>query len=166
MRKIIKIFDGVLTLGGYATAFLVVLVTILLLYEVCTRYFLRSPSVWSLDIVRYTIFFLTFTGAAWLLREEGHVKVELITDFLTPKGKALMDGVTSAIAFLACCIYCWEGAKLSWTAYHEGHVIERAIIVPRYLVEGIVPLGVFLLCLQFARRTWAAFSHFQTLNQK
>lgn len=158
MRKTIaRVVDAFLTAGGYASAFLIVLVTLLLIYEVVTRYFLHKPSIWALDFTRYSVLYLTFLGTAWLLREEGHVKIELVTSRLSSSREALMNGVTSVIACVACCIFFWEASKSTWNAYQMGQTIERSVVVPRYLIVGIMPLGAFFLCLQFVRQAWNYF---------
>lgn len=167
MRKgIVRVFDAFITAGGYASAFLIVLVTLLFVYEVVTRYFLHKPSIWALDFTRYSILYLTFLGTAWLLREEGHVKIELVTSRLSARGEALMNGVTSVIACVACCIFFWEASKSTWHAYQMGQTIERSVVVPRYLIVGIMPLGTFLLCLQFVRRARNYFRSFLRLKQE
>ena len=160
-RRMSKVIDAILTLGGYASAALIVIVTLMLIYEVLTRYFFQRPSIWALDFTRYAILYLTFLGTAWLLREEGHVKIEIITASFSSKGQALMNGVTSLIALVACCIFFWEATKSTWHAYQIGQTLERSLVVPRYLIIGIMPLGTFLLCLQFMRRAWAHFRAFR-----
>ncbi len=113
MRKLI---DAILNGAAFVSTVLTVLVTFLLLYEVATRYFVRAPSMWSLDFTMYSICYLTFFGAAWLQREGGHVRVELFTQILNPKYQALVMGLTSAAACLACCIFCWIATVASLSA--------------------------------------------------
>lgn len=159
-----KLFDSILTAAGYATAGLVVLVTLLLIYEVIMRYFLHTPSGWAFDFTMYDICYLTFLGAPWLLREEGHVRIEIITSRLSNKGQGLLTSLTSFAALLACGIFFWEATKLTWDAYREHQFINGSIIVPRHMIIGIMPIGMFLLCVQFARMTWKNFRDFRRGN--
>lgn len=158
MRKFI---DAILNGAGFLSAVLTVLVTFLLLYEVATRYFLRDPSIWALDFTMYAICYLTFLGAAWLQREGGHVRVEILTGLLNPRNQALVMGLTSVVAFLSCAIFCWQAVILTLSAYQEGEFIDGLIVVPRSLILGIMPFGLFLLCVEFVRK---AFQHFQTFR--
>ena len=157
--------DGLIQAGGVATAALIVVITLLLIYEVVTRYFLRSPSMWALDVARYAILYLTFLGAAWLLEEEGHVKVEILTSRFNDRNQALIHSITSILAFLACGIFFWEAAALTYEAFVTGEFIDRSIVVPKSLIMGMMPLGTILICIQFLRRAWQYFRLYQTLEE-
>lgn len=154
-----SLLDGVLRIGCYISAALVVLVTVLLLFEVVTRYVLQRPTIWSLDMATYFLLYLALTGAPWLLQEEGHVKIEIITSHFSAGAQAFVTGVTSVVAAASCGIFSWQAASTTWQAYRAGQFIDRSIVVPRYLLTWIMAVGTFFLCLQFARR---ACTHFQT----
>ena len=156
-----KLLDTILNAAAVVSTVITVLVTVLLLYEVATRYFVRHPSMWSLDFTMYSICYLTFFGAAWLQREGGHVRVELLTQALKPKYRALVMGLTSAVACLACSIFCWIAASASLSSYFEKEFIDGSIVVPRFLVIGIMPIGLFLLALELFREAW---EHFETFS--
>ena len=167
MDKIRKAIDAVVTAGGYASAALMVIVTLLPIYEVVTRYFLQSPSIWASDFTRYGILYLTFLGAAWVLKEDGHVKIELLTSRFSAGGENLIAALTSTIGCVACGIFCWAVTRSTWDSFQAGQAIVRSVVVPRYLVVWIMPLGTFLLCIQFARRAWKHFRIFYfTIGEK
>ena len=159
--KLGRAVDSVLTAGGYVCAALTVFVTLLLLYEVFTRYILHRPSMWSLDIATYALLYLALIGAPWLLKEDGHIKIEIITSRLTERTQAFITGVTSVIASLACAVFCWQATILTLESYSEGHFIDRSIVVSRYLVVWVIAFGTFFLSIQFARR---AYEHFHTFS--
>ncbi|OGP55213.1 MAG: hypothetical protein A2162_06435 [Deltaproteobacteria bacterium RBG_13_52_11b] len=161
-----RCINALLTGTGMVTAGLTVLVTLLLLYEVITRYFFHDPSIWALDFTMYAICYLTFLGAAWLQREEGHVRVEIFTAILKPRHRAFLTGVTSVIAFLSCAIFCWQAFKLTLSAYQEGQFIDGSIVVPRSLILGIMPFGLFFLCIEFARKAWQQFQTFRSAGKQ
>lgn len=163
MRRVI---EAVLKTGGYASIVLVGVITLLLLYEVMTRYFLKHPSIWAYDFTRYALLFLTFLGAAWVLKEEGHVKVEIFTSRLSAKNQALITGATSILCLIGCGIFFWIGAKSTWGAYQAREFIDGSIAVPRYLIVWVIPIGAFLLCMQFIRRAWEHLRIFHTAGQK
>ena len=51
------------------------------------RYFLNRPLVWVLELTEYALLWVTFLGAAWLLRQGGHVQVDVIVDFMSRRWK-------------------------------------------------------------------------------
>lgn len=163
MRKVI---DAVIDGGGYACAVVVVVISSLQIFEVVTRYLLKRPTAWAGDVSMYLILYFTFLGAAWVLKGEGHVKVELITSWLSPRAEAFWTGVTSVVCLVACSIFFWEGTKATWEAYKIGNFIERGIVMPRSLILWVMPFGTFLLCIQFIRRGWHHFLTFHKAGKK
>jgi len=153
-----RAFDSVLTAGGYVCAVLAVFVTCLLVYEVFTRYLLKRPSMWSLDTATYALLYLALIGAPWLLREDGHVKIEIMTANFSKRTQAITTAVTSLVAAISCGIFCWQSSAITWEAYRAGHFIERAVVVPRSLLIWVMAFGSFLLFIQFIRR---ACEHFR-----
>jgi C4-dicarboxylate transporter, DctQ subunit len=161
-----KCMDRLVNAGGVATAALIAVITLLLIYEVVTRYFFRSPSIWALDVARFAILYLTFFGGAWLLKEEGHVKVEILTSRFNPKNQALIHSISSVVAFAACGVFFWQAAALTWEAFTSGEFIDRSIVVPKALILFMMPLGMMLLCLQFLRRAWQYFVDYRARGEE
>jgi C4-dicarboxylate transporter, DctQ subunit len=164
-----KLIDAILDASGMVTTVLTALITVLLLYEVIVRYVFQSPSMWALDITQYTICYLTFIGAAWLLREEGHIKVELLKEYVSPRAWALVEAVTSVVACLACAVFCWQTTKMALSAYQTGQFIDASFVMPRFLVVGIMPIGLFLLCIELtrkARQHFHRFMHYEEVEVK
>lgn len=158
--KAVRLLDGVLKFGGYVSAGLVVFVTILLLYEVLTRYVLHRPSIWTLDTATYALLYLAMAGAPWLLKEDGHVKIEIITARFTRRGRAMFTGVTSLVASASCGIFCWQATVITCDAYKIGYFVDRSMPVPRYLLTWVIAFSTFLLCVQFARSAYEYIRYF------
>ena len=52
--------------------------------EVVMRYFAGSPTRWVNEFSEYALLWLAFLAAPWILREDAHVKVEMLTETLSP----------------------------------------------------------------------------------
>lgn len=159
--KLGRVLDGVLIAGGYLSAALGVSVTLLLLVEVVARYILHRPTAWAFDSATYAVLYLAFLGTALVLKEESHVKIEIITSNFSAKTQALITSITSVIACLSCGIFSWQATKVTWQAYQAGYFIDRSMAVPRHFIFWVIALGTFLLCMQFARRAWEHFNIFR-----
>ena len=46
--------------------------------QVLFRYVLKSPLPWSQDVLRLAFTYLVFWGAAWCVREKGHLNVDVV----------------------------------------------------------------------------------------
>ncbi len=148
------------SLFDYINGFLVVIAAVLLVFimlsictEVVTRYFWNRPIFWVLEVSEYNLLFITFLGAAWLLRREGHVKMDMVLNRLSTRSATLLNIITSIIGTLACLCLTWYGIEATLYAYQDGSVIPTELGPPEFLILSIIPIGGLLLFIQFMRRT-------------
>ena len=123
-------------------------------YEVVARYVLNRPTPWMLEIVEYALLYIAFLGAAWLLKEDGHIKLDIVLERLNPRVQAWFNIITSIIGAIICLFITWYGVKVTWDLYHSGQYFAAFLKPPKYIIIMIVPAGCFLLFVQFLRRTY------------
>jgi len=80
--------------------------------------------------------------------------MDLVLNRLKPKSRTLVNIITSVIGAIICFILGWYGAGVVWDHFLRGAAKIRMIEVPTAPVEAIIPIGCFLLCLQFLRRAY------------
>ena len=68
--------------------------------QVLFRYLLRAPLAHSDEIAQTALVWLTFTGAAFLYRERGHVEIAFLVDKLSPR-RARIVALAIELAILA-----------------------------------------------------------------
>ena len=117
--------------------------------DVLLRYFFEHPLEWVIYSNEWSLFFIAFLGAAWLQRERGHVRMDLL---LTHMGKHLQDFVevlSSVFAIVISVVLMWFGIIRAHELFELGaYDFFKVDYVPLYLIYLVVPIGSFLLCLQ------------------
>ena len=98
-------------------------------------------------------------GAAWALRDDAHVRVDVLYGRLSPKRQALIDLVGTLLFLLPfCALMLWAtlpAVAESW-AVREGSPDPGGL--PRYPIKALVPVAFVLLGLQAvsqAIKAWA-----------
>jgi len=88
-------------------------------------------------------------GAPWVLKMNGHVRVDLIYGGLSTRGKAWVD-VFGLIFFLFPVCFLMTRLSLPWveTAITRGEMSSNAGGLPVWPVKVLLPLGFGLLALQ------------------
>lgn len=120
-----------------------------IIYEVISNSFFDKPTDWAHQ--SSTMFYGTFcmVGAAWTLREKGHVRSEVVHQLMPLKLQTFCDILTGIIV-LAMLIILFLGtydyAAESWQAREFSE--ESTWKVPIYPFKSVMPLGVGLMCLQ------------------
>jgi len=126
------------------------------------RYFLNRPTVWTVEVTEYALLFLTFLGAAWVLKNEGHVRRDAVLNRLNPINRALLLTITSAIGAIVCLVLFLVTAESTYDVFQRGVHIASVLEPPKALILGVIPIGSFLLFIQFLRmargnlRSWRA----------
>lgn len=145
MREFLKKFDANgerwLLLGFYTYIVLVISI------EVLRRFGLAYSSTWGEETARFAFIYLVWIGCASAVRERAHIRIDVITEILPPRGVALLyifaDLLTLALAIGA--LYWTISPVLMSIKYYsvtEGLRITRAWFVVA------VPLGFSLIALR------------------
>ena len=92
---------------------------------------------------------MTFLATAWLLAEDKHISLGIVTDHLGPTANWVLSLLHNLVGTVLCGIFCWYGF-LTTRDHIARHVIDTlAVDIPKGYVLAIIPLGFFLLTLQF-----------------
>ena len=155
LKKLGSIFDNIMVVFVVITALIFIYITLASSFEVVMRYFLNRPIKWVPDITGYALLFICFLGAAWVLKREGHARMGIVLDRLKPRTQALLNIITSIISAFICLLLTWYGARVTWQHLVGGIFTETAMEFPMAPLLVIIPVGSFLLFIQFLRRTYS-----------
>jgi len=141
--------DRLSTLIGKVFAWTVVGLTVLITWEVFSRYVLNKPHAWVLDaqIMLYGTLFMT--AGAYTLSKNGHVRGDVLYGFFRPRTQASVDLVLYLIFFLPGIVaLTWAG----WSFANDSLAIREqtfsADALPLYPFKFIIPIAGGTLLLQ------------------
>lgn len=142
-----KIKKGMNFLLSRIAAVLLSAMTLLVLYQVFTRYVLNSPAAFTEEIVRYLLIWTGFIGAAYAFSTRQHMALVLVRDRLSPnRKKVLMTAIDVLILVFALFVIIIGGTKLALSAVKEYSAL---LGISRGLVYSMAPIsGVFIILAQ------------------
>lgn len=152
--KFSSIFDRILGLFIVLAGVLVIFAMVITCAEVVMRYFLNQPIIWVSEIAEICLVFICFLGTAWLLKNEGHVTVDIVSSRVNSRVKALLGIISSAIGIFICTQLIWYGALNSVKFTQQGIFDPTVLELPKGPLLAIIPIGSFLLLIQFLRRIY------------
>ena len=109
-------------------------------------------------LAEYLLLVITFFSAAWVLRDEGHVDMDILTNRFPTRVQYLLKMITSAMGIFLCAVLGYFSAVCSLDLYKRGIYYPTLLEMPKAPVIGILVLGFFLLFIQFIRRTCKYYS--------
>ena len=155
-------WDRFLDVSLVISAAAVVLASLLTLSDITSRQFFASAQGWAIEIAEYCLLYLAFFGAAWLLREDGHVKVEVVVEVLSARNQAFLGMVTSVVGVLVTGVLAYFATSTTIMEYMAGtKMYESPLKPPLYPLLIPIPIGAASLCIQFMRRTWGCYRRWQ-----
>lgn len=113
---------------------------------VIMRYIFNFSLEWIEEGARYLALFAAFLVAGPVLRDRGHIALDLLTGGLTGTRQHIHRLVSGLIAIAAgVAIFLW-GMEL-WLQSYEYGLLTGSLQFPQWLPYSIVPLGMALLVL-------------------
>lgn len=159
IARLVKLIDGFNDKVGYLVSWLTTLMVLVVCFDVVTRYMLNESMV-AVQELEWHIFALIFLlGAAYTLKEEGHVRVDVFYSRFSPRKKAVIDFIGCLIFLIPFSILViWTSkmfVQMSW-AVHEGSPNPGGLPA-RYLLKAAIPAGFVLVLLQGISLTLRSF---------
>ena len=133
---------------GQAFAWLIMALTLLISWEVFSRYVLGAPHAWAFDAMIMLYGSLFMMAGAYTLSKNGHVRGDVLYGFFPPRLQAGLDLVLYLAFFIPGVVaLAWAGytyAAESWAINEHSSITADG--PPVYPFKTIIPVaGVFLL---------------------
>lgn len=153
-RKIISVFDHILDILLYISTVFLAILMILMVVDIIARTFFSLPIMGTIEISGYCLVYMTFLGSAWLLRDEGHVIVDLVLNRVNKSTQRILNIIASILGIVMCFILAWFSAKATIYAYTTDYKTVSELEIPMFPMLAAIPIGIFMLAIQFVRRTY------------
>ncbi len=122
--------------------------------DVTMRLVIGTGILWVLEVNEFILLIMTFAAAAWVLQVDGHVKTDFLIQRLKPDAQYLANFVTSLLGAVVCLVITVISVNATWVTFVEKIQVIKALAIPRAPIMLIIPIGSFLLFVQFLRRAY------------
>jgi TRAP-type mannitol/chloroaromatic compound transport system permease small subunit len=152
MQKLLLFVDRISTFVGQAFSWLIVALTVLITWEVFSRYVLDHPHPWMFDVMIMMYGTLIMMAGAYTLAKAGHVRGDVLYGFFEPRTQATIDLVLYVIFFIpgvfALTYAGYFYAAESWAILERSNVTAEG--PPIYPFKTMLPAAGAILLLQGA----------------
>lgn len=146
-----KVYDRTIAAMMAVSSALVVLIAIAVSLDVLMRYLFAKTYAGLFEITEYSLLWITFLGAPWIMKNNGHVRVDLIVNRLPSRKRAILAVISDGISIFLLSTMTWYTAGLTLHDYRTSFTLSGILMAPKWPIESIIPIGFFLLLLQTAR---------------
>lgn len=117
-------------------------------YEVIARYVFNSPTNWAHESMFLMFGMQYLLAGGFVLREGAHVRVDVLYNYLSKRGKAMVDILTSVFFFIFMFTLLFTG----WTFFYDSYEVNEVSIsewgIQYWPIKFALSLGAVLLLLQ------------------
>lgn len=150
MQKTLLLIDKVSTFVGQAFSWLIVSLTLLITWEVFSRYALGNPHAWAFDVMIQMYGALFMMAGAYTLSKNGHVRGDVLYGFFRPRTQATLDLILYVVFFLpgvfALTYAGYFYAMDSWRINEHSSITADG--PPLYWFKTVIPLAGAILFVQ------------------
>jgi TRAP-type mannitol/chloroaromatic compound transport system permease small subunit len=161
IRTYVRIVDRLSDYVGIVAMSLVFLMIGVLLLDAITRNALDIPLHWCVEVAQFALLAYFFLGGAMTLKNNDHVRMDLIYQYLSERGKAIIDLITSACLFFYLVVMLIGSISSLVYAIETG---ERRFSMWNPSMIPIKALLVACLVLMLLQTISLAFKHWATIR--
>jgi len=137
-----------------AAGFLMAAMMITIFIDVLLRNLGYQSSAHFFTFSEYALLVMPCLGAPWLVREKGHVYVEILLMTLRPKLRHRATIGIGIACILVCAVLAWYGFEVTLRNYVLNDIDVRSMDMPRWMVVVFIPIAFSMMAIEFARFLW------------
>ncbi len=166
LTKVDAFFDRSIDVFAVVAAVILVFLWGLLSTEVIIRFLVNYSIIWTIEISEISLMAITFLGAAWVLKKDRHVRVDIVYSRLKPRSQVLLSVFTSIIGAVICAFLVWYGMKVTIDDFQRGILIRKIMRMLQWPIYATISLGSLLLFIQFCRMSYKNLQLWRVLGGK
>ena len=152
MKKLFDFVDKSSTWIGKTVSILSLFVALVIVYEILMRGFFGRPTVWASETTVFACGLVYLLGGAWTLLEDKHVRIDMLYNRFSSKGRAILECFT----FLPFSLYILVMLYATWVYTADSIRVRETTMTPWnppiYPMKIAMTFALLLIFLQGAVR--------------
>ncbi|WP_158735819.1 TRAP transporter small permease [Alteribacillus sp. YIM 98480] len=144
MQLYIRGMDKVNKVTAFIAAILLAISSVIIIFQVASRYVLHYPLPWSEELARYLIIYVVLLGTAVAVRHQKLIKVDFLVELLPGKKKQFLILLISAISIVFFSILLYMGTNVFLQVSTQT---SPSLQIPMSIPYASIPLGALLMML-------------------
>lgn len=165
MKTINRIIDiCIAALSGIAAISLAFLL-IGICYSTFSRVVFNKPLSNLVEYSTYSLLYVTFLGAPQILKNKGHINLDIVTNALPKKVNNILALIINIVgAVISACIF-YFGLLVVTDNYNFKIKVMDSMATPMWLLTIVIPVGMLFLTIQFIRNFFIDYEDFKNYKK-
>jgi C4-dicarboxylate transporter, DctQ subunit len=151
LKSVVKAYAALLYGMAWLAGFLIAAMMVVITIDVVVRNLGFQSSSHFFSFTEYALLLVPCLGAPWLVREKGHVYVEILLMYLSTRQRAALRALIGIVCIAVCLVLAWYGFEVTLRDYVTNEKDVRSLDMPRWMIVGFVPLSFTMMAVEFLR---------------
>jgi C4-dicarboxylate transporter, DctQ subunit len=152
MSKRTPVYETILRIQAWLSIILILFLLLSVCFDVSMRYLMNRPQKWVIELSEYALLYITFLSTAWLLRNDRHVRIDLVTSRLSTKHQTLLGIFSSCVIVFVSSILVVFGSRVFLDDLLSGVYTPTPMELYRAPMILVIPVGGIFLLIEAIRR--------------
>jgi C4-dicarboxylate transporter, DctQ subunit len=148
-HSLVRLFSRLNLVCAILGAAILFFIATIIFVEVVWRAVTGTSQLWVIEFSEYSLLYLTFLGAPYLLEKNRHVSLDLVYDGLSGGARRLAALVNAAIGIFLCATLTVVGIVVVLDQIASGVRETTVMAPPSFWLTMALPLGMALMTFQF-----------------
>ena len=144
--------------SAFVSATLLLIVFVIIQYEVIMRFIFNSPTYWTHEVSTFSISWVGFLGAGYVLRLGRQLEVDVLTMRISDSARRALGTATDLVGGVFCGFTAYLGYEFSRIAYFMRASSATEMDVALWIPYLTIPIGFSVLALEFLARILAKWN--------
>lgn len=126
--------------------------TLLVCLDVISRTLRLFAMPWTLDVTEYMLYAITFLAAPWVLREQGHIAIEIVVERFPAGPRKLVQRIADGVGAMVCGILFVFACRVLWRSWTQNNLVHETFVFPEWYLFVLAPPVFLILTIQFVLR--------------
>ncbi|SFI84508.1 TRAP transporter small permease subunit [Aerobium aerolatum] len=148
IRSYVRLMDRLADFIGEFAKYLIYLMIAVLLFDVISDKAFSTVQNWTVEMAQFTLAAFYFMAGPQTLKDDKHVRLDLIYSHLSDRAKAMIDMVTVWIVIFYLSVMLWgatSSLKYSWATNQKLPSLWAPSLVP---IKVLMVVCIVLMILQ------------------
>jgi len=151
MKQALKAYDAlILAMAWFAGALMAGMFAAIVI-DVLLRNLGLQSSAHLFTFTEYALLMVPCFGAPWLVREKGHVFVEIGLNMLSPSLRRRTVVGIGIFCIFICLVLAWYGFEVTARNFRLNDKDVRSFDAPRWALVICIPISFFFMATEFLR---------------
>ena len=131
----------------------------IIFFQIIMRSVFNSSLSWSEELARYVFIWQIWLGMSVGLRDNKHIRVELIFNFVKGKGAKCLNIIASVLCIILCVFLVYYGGKIVLNSFNKN-TLSAAMRMPLWIVYMALPFSCLVTGLRYVYQLYEQVKDF------